>query len=113
MLNSKMGSPVQKKSSLLIYPGSSNLPMALSRNSLALFPIVKQQFWKIIDKLPLSASIPFESTDKEVHRQYLTLDNHLEGEGIFDKPLPLLRIRIGKQEVPWFKLRIESKTQTN
>lgn len=40
-------------------------------------PCDEDQFLEMVDKLPLSASIPFKSTDKEDHQQYLTpLDDH-------------------------------------
>lgn len=44
---------------------------------------MKDQLLEMADKLPLGASIPFQSTDEEVHQNYLTLfDDHPEGEVI-------------------------------
>lgn len=75
-------------------------------------PLVKDQFWEMANKLPLTATIPLESTDEEDNHKYLILfDNHLKREEDFASPRSVLRIEKG--EVPCSKLKFESKTQTN
>lgn len=65
-------------------------------------------------KLPLSASISFESIDEEDLQQCLTLfDDLLKRVGILASPRTLLRMRVEKVELPWSKLRFELMTKTN
>lgn len=106
-----MGSSVPKRSGLLTYPRASSLPMVPSREYWALCVVVKDQFWEIIDKHPLSASIPFKSTHEEDHHQYLTLfDDDSEGEEILISSSSFLRMRIENWELPWSDLMFKSKT---
>lgn len=78
---SEMGSSVQKRSGLLVDPSTCSLPVVPSKESWAQCPVVKDQLKEITDKLLLSASIPFESTNEKDYPQYLTLFNdYLEGD---------------------------------
>lgn len=103
-----MGSPVQKRIGLVTYPSTSNFPMAPSRDSWALYPVVKDHLWEMADKLPLSGSISFESTDEEDYHHYLTMFiDHIETKRYLISPYTLLRMRIEKDELSLPELRFE------
>lgn len=65
-----------------------------------LCPIVKDHFLEMANKLLLSLSIHFESTDKEDHHNCLKLfDDHLRKEGILISSHSFLRMTIEKKEL--------------
>lgn len=64
--------------------------------------MMKDQFWEMVDKLPVRASIPSESTGEEDHHQYMCLFNdHLKGKD----HRSVLRMKIETRELSWFDLR--------
>lgn len=66
----------------------------------------------MVDKLPLSASIPFESTDEEDHHQYQKLFNdHPEGKGILISPLSWWWDWQRGTAMDWIKVWVKSSDQ--
>lgn len=64
------------------------------------------------DKVPLSAYIPFESTDVKNHHNYLILFNgYPKGELILINPQSILRMREEKCELSSSNLTFESEIQ--
>lgn len=62
---------------------------------MALCPVAKNSFKAMADKLPLDATVLFESMEQEEHHIFQTLlGDHLEGGGIIVNPRPTLRMRI-------------------
>lgn len=97
-----------KRTGLLTYPGSSSLCTIPSKETLAQFPIVRDNLCEVIDKLPLSAHPQFKDTEEDENHNYLILfDDHPYGEEVLITPHSIMRLS------SLTDIRFESITQSN
>lgn len=62
--------------------------------------------------LTLTAPPVFEDIEDDDEQHYLTLfEDHLEGEDVLMAPRSALIMRVGKEELPWTDIHLESKSR--
>lgn len=82
-----MGSPSQRKPSVLTYLGTNSVPMLVVRDVWPEGLVAKDSFWVMADEMPLAVATPFERVDEDRHHIYQALfEDHPGGEGIMVDP---------------------------
>lgn len=105
----------QKKSSLLPYPGFSNLLDVLTKETWGQRAIVKDNLYELVYGLLVIAPPPFKYMEEDEDHHHVSLfDDHPVGNGVTYKISPsTLRMRVEREELPWAEARFESKTWSN
>lgn len=102
------GIPCSEEVWFIDYPGTSSNG-SIKRESWILNPVVKDHFWEMVDKLSLSVSIPFNSTDEEETSPVFQLVRWSTGEGrILTSTCSVLGMRIEKGTIMvWLEVWVE------
>lgn len=112
--------PSKKKIALLMIQGSNSIEIPTERYTWLEHPVVEDSSWKQclndpVKKGPAFEFVGSESTGNGIplsHDVYRTMfrDNSY-GEGSVIALRSILRMRVGREEVPMYDIRFESKAQ--